>query len=341
MSTQNVKLRDITGSGSTDTITTTYAGEFAGDYIAAALLSGNTLANGGITIKPNVKYQEIIKRLNLTDALVAATCDFTAAADKISLVERILSPTELQVNLELCKKDYRSDWEAIQMGISAYDNLPPTFADFLIGQVAAKVAESIENTIWNGEVGGATGYALFDGILHKLADATADIPNGQEVTGTTITSSNVIDELGKVVDAIPSALYGSEDLHIYIPQNVHKAYVRTLGGFAVQAFGTAGSESAAASVGANGVGNNGTTWYNGQGLTFDGIKMFVANGLPNNKMVAAERSNLFFGTGLQSDLNEVKVIDMADIDGSQNVRMVMRATAGVEVGVVEDVVIYS
>jgi len=340
MSTQNVKLRDITGSGSTDTITTTYAGEFAGDYIAAALLSGNTLANGGITIKPNVKYQEVIKRLNLSDALVAATCDFTASADKISLVERILTPTELQVNLELCKKDYRSDWEALAMGISAYDNLPPSFADFLIAQVAAKVAESIENTIWNGEVGGATGYALFDGILHKLADATADIPDSQEVTGTTVTAANVIDELGKVVDAIPSALYGSEDLHIYIPQNVHKAYVRTLGGFAVQAFGSGATESAAA-VGANGVGNNGTTWYNGQGLTFDGIKMFVANGLPSNKMVAAERSNLFFGTGLQSDLNEVKVIDMADIDGSQNVRMVMRATAGVEVGVVEDVVIYS
>ena len=340
MSTQNVKLRDITGSGSTDTITTTYAGEFAGDYIAAALLSGNTLANGGITIKPNVKYQEVIKKLNLTDALVAATCDFTASADKISLVERILTPTELQVNLELCKKDYRSDWEAIQMGISAYDNLPPSFADFLIGQVAAKVAESIENTIWNGEVGGATGYALFDGILHKLADATASIPDSQEVTGTTVTSTNVIDELGKIVDAIPAALYGSEDLHIYIPQNVHKAYVRTLGGFAVQAFGSGATESAA-SVGANGVGNNGTTWYNGQGLTFDGIKMFVANGLPNNKMVAAERSNLFFGTGLQNDLNEVKVIDMADIDGSQNARMVMRATAGVEVGVVEDVVIYS
>ena len=150
MSTQNVKLRDITGSGSTDTITTTYAGEFAGDYIAAALLSGNTLANGGITIKPNVKYQEVIKRLNLSDALVAATCDFTTAADKISLVERVLSPTELQVNLELCKKDYRSDWEALAMGISAYDNLPPSFADFLIAQVAAKVAESIENTIWRG-----------------------------------------------------------------------------------------------------------------------------------------------------------------------------------------------
>ena len=330
MSTQNVKLRDITGSGSTDTITTTYAGEFAGDYIAAALLSGNTLANGGITIKPNVKYQEVIKKLNLSDALTAATCDFTASADKISLVERILSPTELQVNLELCKKDYRSDWEAIQMGISAYDNLPPTFADFLIGQVAAKVAESIENTIWNGEVGGATGYALFDGILHKLADATADIPNGQELTAATITSSNVIDELGKVVDAIPSAVYGKEDLTIYLPTVALQAYVRALGGFASGGQGAAGTN------------DQGSQWYNmGSGLSFDGIQVVHAPGLSDNDAVAAEKSNLFFGTGLLSDQNEVKVIDMADLDGSQNVRVVMRFTAGIQHGIGSEVVLYA
>jgi len=58
-------------------------------------------------------------------------------------------------------------------------------------------------------------------------------------------------------------------------------------------------------------------------------------------MVAAEKSNLFFGTGLMSDQNEVKVIDMADIDGSQNVRIVMRYTAGVQYGIGSDIVLYS
>jgi hypothetical protein len=80
----------------------------------------------------------------LQDSLTAATCDFTLSADKVTLTERILTPTELQVNLQLCKKDFRSDWEAIQMGYSAYDQLPPSFADFLIAQVAAKVAETVE-----------------------------------------------------------------------------------------------------------------------------------------------------------------------------------------------------
>ena len=58
-------------------------------------------------------------------------------------------------------------------------------------------------------------------------------------------------------------------------------------------------------------------------------------------MVAAEKSNLFFGTGLLNDMNEVKVIDMADIDGSQNVRVVMRFTAGIQYGIGSDIVLYS
>ena len=135
--------------------------------------------------------------------------------------------------------------------------------------------------------------------------------------------------MGKLVDAIPSALYGKEDLNLYVSQNVARAYVRALGGFA------------AAGLGANGTNAQGTQWYNNGSLSFDGVKIFVANGLSDNYMVAAEKSNLYFGTGLLSDHNEVKVIDMADIDGSQNVRVVMRLTAGVQYGIGSDIVLYT
>jgi hypothetical protein len=76
-------------------------------------------------------------------------------------------------------------------------------------------------------------------------------------------------------------------------------------------------------------------------LTFEGINIFVAQGLGNNKAVLAQKSNLFFGTGLLNDRNEVKVIDMSDIDGSQNVRVVMRYTAGVQTGIGSDIVYYA
>ena len=132
----------------TVSITSTYAGEFAGKYISAALLSANTIERGGIEVKPNVKYKEVIKKV-ATDSNVIkdATCDFTDTAT-VTLTERVLQPEEFQVNLELCKKDFHSDWEAVQMGYSAFDNLPPAFSDFLIAHVAGLVAEKTEQNIW-------------------------------------------------------------------------------------------------------------------------------------------------------------------------------------------------
>ena len=303
-------------------ITSTYAGQFAGEYIAAALLSGATLNNGGITIKPNVKFKEVIKKV-ATDSNVIkdATCDFTDTAT-ITLTERILQPEEFQVNLELCKKDFHSDWEAVQMGYSAFDNLPPAFSDFLIGHVAGLVAEKTENNIWKGATGNA---GEFDGLV-TLATADASVI---DVVGTSVTAANVIAELGKVVDAIPSALYGKEDLYLYVSQNVARAYVRALGGFG------------ASGLGANGVNAEGTQWWNNGALSFDGVKIFVANGLADNYIMAAQKSNLFFGTGLLSDHQLVKLLDMADLDGSENVRVIMRFTAGVQYGIGSDIVLYT
>jgi len=302
-------------------ITTTYAGEFAGKYISAALLSADTIEGGGITIKPNVKYKEVMKTLS-TNALVKdAACDF-ADQSVVTLAERILQPEEFQVNLELCKKDFRSDWEAIEMGYSAFDTLPPSFADFLLGHIAAKVAQKTESNIWQGATANAGEFDGFTALL--AADATVI-----DVVGTTVTAANVIEEMGKVVDAIPTSVYGKEDLYIYVSQSIARSYVRALGGFG------------ASGLGANGVNNAGTTWFNGGDLAFDGVKLFVCSGMPDNDMVAAQKSNLYFGTGLLSDHNEVKLIDMADLDGSQNVRVVMRFTAGVQHGIGADIVYYT
>lgn len=306
----------------TTSITTTYAGEFAGKYTSAALLSASTIDNGGVEVKPNVKYKEVIKKLSTNDLVKDASCDFSATST-ITSVERILQPKELQVNLQLCKSDFVSDWEAISMGYSAFDTLPPTFQDYLLGHIAAKAAEKNETNIWQGDAGN-TGE--FDGFV-TLLEVDANLPAAQEVAGTTVDASNVIAELGKIVDAIPAALYGKEDLYIYVSQNIYRAYVRALGGFAANG------------VGANGVNAQGNNQALGD-LLFDGVKIFVANGLPSNTAIAAEKSNLFFGTGLLSDHQEVKVIDMADIDGSQNVRIVMRFTAGVQYAIVEDIVTY-
>lgn len=306
----------------TTSITTTYAGEFAGKYIAAALLSAPTLEKGGLTIHPNVKYKQVIQKF-ATDGIVAdASCDFSATST-ITLTEKVLQPEEYQVNLQLCKKTFHNTWQSMEMGYGAFDTLPKSFADYLIAYCAEKVAAGMESTIWTG-VNANSGE--FDGIATQIA-ADANLPAAQEVAGTTVTASNVIAELGKIVDALPARLYGKDDLTIYVSNNIYRAYVRALGGFA------------ASGVGANGFDNKGTNQII-DAMYFDGVKVFMANGLAANTAIATLSSNLHFATGLLSDLNQVKVIDLADVDGSENVRVVMRFTADCKYGFAGDIVTY-
>jgi len=294
-------------------ITTTYAGEFAGKYVSAALLSGNTIANNLIEVKPNIKFKEVLKRVDLSGAIKNASCDFTDAG-VVALTEKIIEPKELQVNLELCKTPFQSDWEAVSMGYSAHDNLPKTFSDYFIGLMSESIAQATENDIWGGTAGDGT----FDGFK-TLLNADAGHTGAKKIAGAAVTASNVVEKLGDIADAIPSSVYGKEDLYIYVAQNIFRAYKRALGGFQ-----TAGP----------GHNQDMDVQY------FDGIKVVACNGLDDNNAIAAQKSNLFFGTGVLSDHNEVKVLDMADLDGSQNVRFIMRYTAGVQYAIVEDIVSY-
>ena len=305
----------------TTSITTTYEGQFAGKYLAAALLSAPTLEQGGVTILPNVAYKQVMQKVATGDIVANATCDFTPSST-ITLTERVLTTEEFQVNLQICKADLAQSWQSAEMGYSSFKTLPKSFSDFLIAHVAAKVAAKIETTIWNGTNATAGEFAGFRTLL--LADATVI-----DVTSTAITAANVIEEMGKVVDAIPAALYGNEGLRLYVSQAIAKAYVRALGGFG------------ASGLGANGTNQQGTQWYTNGSLSFDGIPIFMANGMKSTDMVATTVDNLFFGCGLLSDNSLCKTIDMSDIDGSNNVRVVMRYNAAIQYGIGSDVVLYS
>jgi len=311
------------------TVNSTYAGEFAGEYIAAALLSASTIDDGGVTVKANIAFKEVIKKLATTAIVQSASCDFDPQST-ITLTERIIQPTELQVNLQLCKYDFVNDWESQSMGFGLGQTLPPKFSDFLIAHVAAEVAQNTELNIWQGDTAGAT-YTSFDGFEKLIAAAVTagDVPAAQAITSVALTSANIIDKLSEVVDAIPGALYGKEDLFLYIGTKAAKLYVQALGGFGANG------------LGANGVANMGTQWWNNGSLTVNGVKIFVSPGLSDNKMYVAQRSNLYFGTGLLNSTNEVKTLDMSDLDGSNNVRMVMRFTSGVQFGIGADIVSYA
>jgi hypothetical protein len=311
---------------------TTYAGEAASGYIAAALLSATTLDNKYVTIMPNVKYKSVIQKLDVSGIVQDASCDFTTSGS-VTISEQVLTPKELQVNLLLCKQNFVASWEALQLGFSAFDEIPKSFNDFLVSYVGGQVAQATETAIWQGTSTNGSFLGFQSALSASIAagGAGAVLPartsgGSSAIISGSVTSTNVIATLSSIVDTIPAAVYGKQDLLIYVPTNVGKAYQQALAG-----------------GGASGVGANG--WNNQlnvgeKPMNFNGIEIVMCPGMADSKIVAAQKSNLFFGTGLLSDYNEVKVIDMANIDGSQNYRIVMRYTAGTQFGIGSDIVYY-
>ena len=291
----NNKLNKINLSGPTVS-PNTYAGLWSGKYVAAALLSGETLSKELITLHPNVAYKEVIRNWQNSVSIDSATCDYTDNSS-ITLGEYVLTTVEKQVNMTLCKNNLRTTWEAAQAGFSAFEKLPATFEDFLLAQVAAEVAQGVELGIWK------TNTFYTGGMVQYLIDNSAIVSAGSGATS----GSNVVARLQSMLDASPAALYGKEGYQFYVGPLTMKAYQAALS-----------------------AGNYNFQFYVGEKpMNFQGIPVTMCPGLNDSDCVLGLKSDLHFGTGLLSDYNEVKVIDMSDIDGSQNVRTIMRFTGGI------------
>jgi hypothetical protein len=294
----------------------TYAGELALPYINAAILSGDTLAKGYVTLKEGVKYKAVLKKLSNAASLVqAASCEFSQAGD-LNLDESVLTVSDLKVNLELCKAEFARDWEASATGRGFInDVVPANFNDFLIGYAAAKVAENIEYTIWQGNISSGS-YQAFDGFEKKI-NATAGTYANFTWTAGAMAVGTVIANLNQVINNLPVALIGSTETKLYMNRATAQFYRQ-----AVAAQGYLQMFSASEDF----------------NLQFNGYDIYVCPGMSNGTVIAAQPSNLFVGVDANSDFAEVRVVDMTLTDASDNVRMAMRFRTGVQVGVYQDVV---
>jgi hypothetical protein len=293
-------------------LTGNFAGEKASGYLYPAILAANTIGSGIVTTHENVKYKLNVRNLATTGFLANATCDFTSTGE-VALSDVVLEPKELQVNIELCKGNLRTQWESLEMrGAITGQEIPASFQEFFIQKNLELIAKDFEVAVWQG----TTGAGSFEGLEAKLAANTdvIDVNN----SGTPLSAANIIAELGKVVAAIPNEVYVADDFKIIIPISAAKFYI-----------------AAQAALGYLDKFHVGKTELN-----FQGIDLVIANGLSNNKMVAARSSDLHFGTNVLTDLAELRVIDMAETDGSDNVRFVARMTGGTQVTNGSNIVYY-
>ncbi len=297
-------------------VTSNFAGKAAGFYVSAALKEAKSLEY--LTILENVKFKSNIQRQAGSNVVRDATCDFTDHGT-LALTEKVLEPKNLQINLDLCKKTLLSSWEALEMRAGAGAPPPPAFEDYVISYMGEIIAQATENSIWggaaanNGEFEGfltaTTGIFAVDGTVHASTASGA------------YTAANIIGELQTLTSDMAtniSAVLRKEDLHIYMSPKTYALYI--------SAVSTLGYVNA----------------YNMNGdyePVFEGYKIAVCPGMANNQLVAAAKSNLFFGTDLISDHSvNIKLMDMSLLDGSDNMRLVARYSGAVQLGVGTDIV---
>lgn len=295
------------------TVNSNYNGEVAGEIVGKAFKEADTIAKGLVTVLPNIPVKTSIRKIDYGNGRQDFSCGFTPAGS-VTLAEVVLEPKKIKNEAEICKEDFRNVWDTATMGFSAHnDNMPVDEEQALLVEILADTAQATDANIWTGD---ATNDGEFDGFIPLfLADATViDV-----ATPATITKANVISKIEATLAAVPIALRRKTDLVFAVSPDVALYYT--------QALVSAGIS--------NGLGGGDLP------LMYGSYKLEVVNGLPESTMVVYQKKNLYFGTGLLSDHNEVRIKDMDETDLSGTVRYKMVYTAGVQYVRGNEIVLYT
>jgi hypothetical protein len=296
-------------------LTTSYVGEAATELINQMFFGAKTIKDGNITIKDDVNKSYHIRRLASSGLIATPTCDFTPAGS-VTIDEQVLTVTPFEVNLQLCKADFKHvDWSSIRMGTGGDRQLSQDVIDAMMAEILGTVGDEVEFSIWRGDTAGAS-YTLIDGLFKKMLAA---VPAGKQITPSLVTAATVVADLGEAYTlASEEAWFAATDLKYYVAPNVAAAYKQSLAASGYMDQYSAGDKP----------------------LNYVGIPMVVAPGLEADQFVLTHQSNLYFGTESVNNMNEVTIKDMNEVDLSDNVRFKLYAAMGVQFGWAEEIVIH-
>ena len=300
-------------------VTSNYSGKAAGFYISAALKQANSMEF--LTMIENIKFKSNIQKMEAASMIQDATCNVNLAGT-LTMTEAVLQPKNLMIQTDICSKTLIESWEALQMRAGAGAPPPASFNDYVISYIGEIIADGTEASIWSGNdatAGEFTGFT-HGGVGRLVTDATvvdvANVGGG----GNAYTTGNILENLQNCSAAIPTTVYTKDDLYIYMSPKTYRLYISKVSELGyVNAYSMNGDYDA----------------------VFEGLKLAVCNGMMDDVLVAAEKSNLYFGTDLLSDAANINLLDLSSIDGSQNIRAICRYSGGTQVGIGADVVLVS
>lgn len=286
----------------------TYAGEAARPYVAAAILSADTLANGYISVLENVHSKAVLRKFSGAAIQANDDCAFsTPSAGQLTLGEAVLDASALKVNEQVCNADLRATWESAQMrGESSA--APGDFSSYVAQYVAAKVAEGIERNIWQGNYasddGGTDGtYTSFDGICAKIVAGT---PGEEDLLTGATTAANIMARIGGL--AVPNVIAGDPDTKLFMSRAMKQLYYNALADTYNLPFHAEGAAN-----------------------QYNGYEIITPAGMPDDTFLFAKGENLYFGTNLLTDHIQASVLDLTGVTGDDVTRVIMQFSGGTQV----------
>jgi hypothetical protein len=251
--------------------------------------------------------------------LAASNCNFTAPNDSLDAIDIDVCP--LSAMAQICQFDLEQSFVSLQMAQGSNgDFTVASFMNYYWNEMSLKIQEDLEIIRWQGDTSlNPVTYpiqSLCDGYLKKLC-GDGDIAAG--LYAGVIDSTNVIAEMTAVYTALPPAVIRRKsELRFYVSSNVAAAY-----------------ELAAAS------GNTQTYVTLPLGLTFLGVKVVVADGMPNDTMVLTLKSNLIYAFDGEGDSKALKAVNLTDTVAEPYLRTRANMKVGFYYTNPSEIVVYS
>ena len=301
----------------------TYAGEAARPYVAAAILSADTIANNYVSVLQNVHSKAVLRKFSGAAIQANDDCAFsTPSAGQLTLGESVLTATALKVNEQVCNEDLRATWEGALMS-GQNSAAPADFTTYVAQYVAAKVAESIEGNLWQGNYdadgsgAGSAAYSSFDGLCEVIKDAASSLGYNGTAAGAFTADADgttgILTHLDAAINSAPSEVQSDNGSVIYMSRKSLFLLQRAMAGLGTTTISPV-------FVGSD------------RPLTYLGFSIVApAGGMPNDTIIFCNPNQLYFGTDLLTDHINASILNLRDVTGDDVTRVIMQFSGGSQI----------
>ena len=286
-----------------------YKGKEANEILSKPIYESD-LYSYGITYRPGVRGKEQLIVGEVSELFQTYSCAFEANG-KVSLAEQWIEPFNMKINLQEC---YDTFWPTFMAEETrrAYvgENIPRTFFEWFFNDMLIKqMKREYEEIFWNGDTSKESGIlSLGDGIVKKLENTEA-----KKVTGAVLTVDNILDQITAVA-AMADINVDDADYKIFINKGQMKILKTALGNEKIF---------------------NNYVWNN---FTKEGEKVYaygfevVPTRIAKDTILLAPNKNLILGYDLESDQTSFQILDLSQVTGDNEFRVI--AMCNMAVGLV-------